>query len=117
VVARQAHGEGGRGEVTESERRGRRKEKAGRLFLFFAECPRSGTWQRFFLILKYALPSARSRTLNKDGFAECQLTGTRQRSVLGSLSSTKKMALGKEDSLPSVNRLPLGKAIFTECHL
>jgi hypothetical protein len=26
------------------------------------------------------------------------------------------MALDKEDSLPSVNRLTLGKAIFTECH-
>jgi hypothetical protein len=84
VVARQAHGEGGRGEVTESERRGRRKEKAGRLFLFFAEC---------------------------------QLAGTRQISVLGSLPSAKKMTLDKEDSLPSVNRLTLDKAIFTECHL
>jgi hypothetical protein len=69
----------------------------------------------FFLILKYVLPSARSRALGKDGFAECQLTGTRQRSVLGSLPSAKGMALGKEDSLPSVNRLTLGKAIFTEC--
>jgi hypothetical protein len=50
-------------------------------------------------------------------FAECQLTGTRQRSVLGSLPSAKGMALGKEDSLPSVNRLTLDNAIFTECHL
>jgi hypothetical protein len=71
----------------------------------------------FFLILKYALLSARSRALGKDGFAECQLAGTRQISVLGSLPSAKKMALDKEDSLPSVNRLTLGKAIFTECHL
>jgi hypothetical protein len=71
----------------------------------------------FFLILKYALSSARSRALGKDGFAECQLTGTRQRSILGSLLSAKGMALGKEDSLSSVNRLTLGKAIFTECHL
>jgi hypothetical protein len=57
TARRRAHDAGGRtarrgagtgevsgGEVTESERRGRRrKEKAGRLFLFFAECPRSGT--------------------------------------------------------------------------
>jgi hypothetical protein len=56
----------------------------------------------FFLILKYVLPSARSLALGKGGFAECQLTGTRQRVFLC--------------SLPSVNRLTLGKAIFTECH-
>jgi hypothetical protein len=35
-----------------------------------------------------SLPTARSRALGKDFFAECQLTDTRQRSVLGSLSST-----------------------------
>jgi hypothetical protein len=56
----------------------------------------------FFLILKYVLPSARSPALGKGGFAECPLTGTRQRFFLC--------------SLPSVNQLTLGKAIFTECH-
>jgi hypothetical protein len=63
------------------------------------------------------LSSARSWALGKDGFAECQLIGTWQRSVLGSLPSAKGMALGKDDSLSSVNRLTLGKALFTECHL
>jgi hypothetical protein len=72
------------GEVTESERRGRRrKEKASRSVYFTS------------------LPSARSWALGKDVFAECQLIGTRQRSVL--------------DSLSSVKQLTLGKAFFTEC--
>jgi hypothetical protein len=68
------------------------------------------------------LSSARILALGKDFlnfkicFVECQLTGTWQRSVLGSLPSTKGMTLGKESSLSSVNRLTLGKAIFTECH-
>jgi hypothetical protein len=57
------------------------------LFHFFTECPRSGTPQSFFKILKYSLSSARSWALGKDFFAECQLTDTRQRSVLESLSS------------------------------
>jgi hypothetical protein len=64
---------------------------------------------KIFLILKYSLSSARSQALGKDGFAECQLTCTRQSSVLGSLPSAKGMALDKEDSLPSVHRLTLDK--------
>jgi hypothetical protein len=43
---------------------------------------------------KYFLPSARSRALGKEGFGECQLTSTRQRSILVSLPSAKGMALG-----------------------
>jgi hypothetical protein len=40
--------------------------------MFFAECPRCGTRQRFFLFLKKDLPSARSAALGKDAFfAEC----------------------------------------------
>jgi hypothetical protein len=70
---------------------------------------------KVFLILKYSLTSARARALGKDGFAECQLTSTRQRYVLGSLPSAIPSALGKEDSLPSINQLTLGKAFFTEC--
>ena len=94
-----------RAAVTEkSERRGRRKEKARGAFIS-PLCRVPAIWHSakiFFLILKYVLPSARSLALGKGGFAECQLTGTRQRVFLG--------------SLPSVNRLTLGKAIFTECH-
>jgi hypothetical protein len=96
------------------------EEGEGARAIYFSSLPsaRDLTLDKdFFKILKYALPSARSRALGEDGFAECQLTGTRQRSVLGSLPSAKGMSLGKEDSLPSVNRLTLGKAIFTECHL
>jgi hypothetical protein len=78
------------------------------LFHFFVECPRSGTRQSFFNF--------------KIFFAECQITGTRQRllcRVSTDRHSTKicsrvfvechPSALGKEDSLPSVNQLTLGK--------
>jgi hypothetical protein len=53
------------------------------IFYIFAECPRSGTRQRFFFNLKYSLPSALDLTLDKDVFAECRLTSTRQRSDVG----------------------------------
>jgi hypothetical protein len=43
----------------------------------------------------YSLPSARDLALVKAVFAKCQLTGTRQRSVLGSLPSVIPLALGK----------------------
>jgi hypothetical protein len=44
---------------------GERRRHASRLFLLFAECPRSGTRQRFFFNFKIC-------------FAECQIAGTRQ---------------------------------------
>jgi hypothetical protein len=116
---RAADAVGARRATETSERRGRRKEKARGPFIS-PLCRVPAIWHSakiFFLILKYALPSARSRALGKDCFAECQLIGTRQRSVLGSLPSAKGIALDKEDSLPSVNRLTLDNAIFTECHL
>jgi hypothetical protein len=89
AVGRRAAGTGGRGlrgrarrggggagrdgvaaaQAAETERvRGEKEEERSRtrsLFSFFAECPRSGTRQRFFLFLKYALSSARSATLGK----------------------------------------------------
>jgi hypothetical protein len=58
---------------------------------------------KFFLILKYSLPSARSQALDEDIFAECQLTDTRQRCVL--------------DSLPSVHIRHSVKTLFVECHI
>jgi hypothetical protein len=76
-----AAGGGGRGESgggaweerSEPRRRGRDRggdewesgPAAGKL-KFFAECPRSGTRQRYFFIFKYALPSARSWALDKE---------------------------------------------------
>jgi hypothetical protein len=39
--------------------------------VFFAECPRYGTRQRFFLILKYILASTLDLALGKDVFTEC----------------------------------------------
>jgi hypothetical protein len=95
-----------------------KKEKGeviGRFISLLCRVPAIWHSTKIFLILKYSLPSARSRALGKDGFAECQLTSTRERSVLGSLPSAIPSALGKEDSLPSVNQLTLGKAFFTEC--
>jgi hypothetical protein len=86
---------------SEWEKRRRRRQSVG-IFYFFAECPWSSTRQRFFLILKYALPSARSGALGKDDFAECPLGGTRQ--------------IYFYNSLPSVNQLALGKGCFAECH-
>jgi hypothetical protein len=87
--------------VSEWENRRRRRQPVG-IFYFFAECPWSGTRQRFFLILKYALPSARSGAFGKDDFAECPLGGTRQ--------------IYFYNSLPSVNQLALSKSCFAECH-
>jgi hypothetical protein len=113
---RRGRGERRRGDREWEERR-RRKEKAGRFISLLCRVPAIWHSANIFKILKYSLPSTRSRALGKDGFAECQLTGTRQRSILGFLSSANGMALGKEDSLPSVNRLTLDKALFTECHL
>jgi hypothetical protein len=55
----------------------------------------------FFLILKYALPSAISLALGKVVFAECPLGDTRQRFFYY--------------SLPSATHLTLGKAYFAEC--
>jgi hypothetical protein len=57
----------------------------------------------FFLILKYALPSALDVALGKGDFAECQPGDTRQRFC--------------HYTLPSVTLLTLGKALFAECHL
>jgi hypothetical protein len=73
------------------------------MYTVFAECPRSGTRQSFFLILKYALPSALDAALGKGGFAECQPGDTRQRFC--------------HYTLLSVTLLTLGKALFAECHL
>jgi hypothetical protein len=56
----------------------------------------------FFLILKYALLSARSGALGKVAFAECPLGDTRQRLFYNSLSS--------------VAQGTLGKGYFAECH-
>jgi hypothetical protein len=54
----------------------------------------------FLKIKKFTLLSAPDLALGKDLFAECQLTGTRQRLDLGffrkSMSSAKRLALGKE---------------------
>jgi hypothetical protein len=86
---------------SEWEKRRRRRQSVG-IFYFFAECPWSGTRQRFFLILKYALPSARSGALGKDDCVECPLGDTRQIYFYNSLSS--------------VNQLALGKGCFAECH-
>jgi hypothetical protein len=56
----------------------------------------------FFLILKYALPSARSGALGKVVFADCHLGDTRQRLFY--------------NSLLSVAQGTLGKGYFAECH-
>jgi hypothetical protein len=57
-----------RADGSERVREGRRKVPHGGLFLFFAECPRSGTRQRFFKNFKIF-------------FAECQIADTRQRKL------------------------------------
>jgi hypothetical protein len=96
----------------ETERvRGEKEEERSRarsLFSLFAECPRSGTRQRFFLFLKYALSSARSATLGKGFFAECRLGDTRQRLIYTSLPSATQGALGKE-YFAECHQLTLGK--------
>jgi hypothetical protein len=74
VAAREVRARRGRAE--ERWRRGRDNEEdmneeaaaPGKL-KFFAECPRSGTRQRNFFILKYALPSACDLALGKAFFA------------------------------------------------
>jgi hypothetical protein len=43
--------------------------------MYFAECQLGDTRQR---IVKESLSSVAQRTLGKDGFAECQRSGTRQ---------------------------------------
>jgi hypothetical protein len=70
-AARVGAGVGGVQRVSVSERE--EGEAVGLAkFMFFAECPRCGTRQRFFLFLKYGLPSARSAALGKGAFfAEC----------------------------------------------
>jgi hypothetical protein len=80
---------GGRGHGGGVEQRARRSERVrkkknwpGAMYECFVECSWSGTRQRFFLILKYALPSARSGALDKVVFAECPLDDTRQRLFL-----------------------------------
>jgi hypothetical protein len=72
------------------------------MYALFAECPRSSTRQRFFLILKCTLPSALDPALGKGFFAECPLGDTRQRLFHYTLSS--------------VHTLTLGKGFFAECH-
>jgi hypothetical protein len=69
------HGDGGGDFASETagawnrERRERARTEKTRVGLIkvelFAECPRSGTRQRFFLILKYTLPSATDLALDK----------------------------------------------------
>jgi hypothetical protein len=87
------------GQVTESERRGRRRKEK--------------RWPVYFT----SLPSARDLALVKVFFnfkiffAECQISGTRQRSVLYSLPSVNHLTLGKE-SLYRVSYSTLGKAYF-----
>jgi hypothetical protein len=103
VAAREVRARRGRAE--ERWRRGRDNEEdmneeaaaPGKL-KFFAECPRSGTRQRNFFILKYALPSACDLALGKAFFAECPRANTRQRLIhffKPSLSSASPQALGK----------------------
>jgi hypothetical protein len=57
---------------------------------------------KIFLILKYALPSARSGALDKVVFTECRPGDTQQRLFYY--------------SLPSVAQGTLGKGYFAECH-
>jgi hypothetical protein len=76
-----------RREKEESERReGKEKREEGRgggLLTFFAECPRSGTRQRFFLKIKNKLCQVPDRGhLAKKSLSSANCTGTRQRSVL-----------------------------------
>jgi hypothetical protein len=49
----------------------------------------------FFLILKYALPSALDAALGKGAFAECQPGDTRQRFCPYALPSVTLLTLGK----------------------
>jgi hypothetical protein len=63
------------------------------------------------------------RTLGKEVYAESRTLGedgARQRAVSCRLKQTtvtedQELALGNEDSLPSVSQLILGKDLFTEC--
>jgi hypothetical protein len=79
------HDDGGGGEgrrrarLSESEREIVSEGAVTAIKTFFTECPRSSTRQRFFLIIKNTLPSARSRSLGKVRCAKCPLTSTRHR--------------------------------------
>jgi hypothetical protein len=92
----------------------------------FAECFLSDTRQSFALgnELVYRAQDTRHRnTLSKDTFVECRTLGeggSRQRAVSIRLKLTvvnlcRGLALDKENSLPSVNQLTLGKYLFTKC--
>jgi hypothetical protein len=61
----------------------------------------------FLKIKIFTLPSAPDLAHDKDFFAECQQTGTRQSLYLGFFRKP----------MPSVTRLALDKALFTECLL
>jgi hypothetical protein len=85
--------------------RGEGEAQSAGIFHFFAECPRSGTRQRFFNL--------------KIFFAECPVPGTWQRRlcrVPTNKHSAKVYFRVFEKSLSSVSRLTLGKAYFAECH-
>jgi hypothetical protein len=83
AARRRVYGSGG----AESERV---REKEGYQPYLHVLCRVPVIWHSakiFFLILKYALPSARSLALDKVVFAECPLVDTRQRLFYYSLSS------------------------------
>jgi hypothetical protein len=90
--------------VTESERRGRRKEKARGPFIS-PLCRVPTIWHSAKIFFNFIIC-----------FVECQITGTRQRQLCR-VSVDRYSARSVLGSLPSVNRLTLSKAIFTECHL
>jgi hypothetical protein len=79
-----------------SERESEKKKLPGAIYTFFAECPRSGTRQRFFKNIKIF-------------FAECQIAGTRQ-SVLCRVPDRRHSA---KNILPSASWMTLGKESFT----
>jgi hypothetical protein len=89
--------------VSELERR--RRSRSSVNFHFFAECPRSGTRQRFFKNLKI-------------GFAECHGSGTGQRllcRVPTNRHSTKNGLRVFRNTMSSATWLALGKDFFAEC--
>jgi hypothetical protein len=77
------------------------EELTSAMYECFAECPWSGTRQRFFLILKYALPSARSGSLDKDAFAECP-RATLDKDYFTILCRVSPRGHSAKETLPSV---------------
>jgi hypothetical protein len=78
------------------QQRSEKKKLPGAIYTFFAECPRSGTRQRFFKNIKIF-------------FAECQIAGTRQ----SGLCQVPDRRHSTKNILPSASWMTLVKESFT----